>query len=543
MAPRPTRLLISRRIPVCSLYRWFAFSSLTFVGIWSFHILDQSLSLDRVIIQSSPSRYIPPPNEIGLPGFHNRDPKFGMPPVTMTNNNNRNNPKIQSHTTTGSVDQSPASFLQQHVASWWDSTGSQTLSTPVPEQRTKTRVAHPIFVEKLKQSQRALEASTLSSSSSTTTTLSLLDQQPQYHWKPAPSNVSFGDFFLPPPFFPPKDTTVVFLVLSSYRNYLRRQSIRETWWNGTVYFVVGQPNCTLSTTVDCHADDQDHYEILQKEQRLYHDLLEIPMLESYRRLPEKVIQAYHWTLQYIPSVAWIVKVDDDTFVRPSSLQRFVQKYNPNIPLWIGKMIPHSPVARSGKWADHEYQPDFYPYWAIGSAGHIVSRSIAQFVVQNSATLHRYQGEDVSLGIWLNQWQQQTVTYIQAERMITNDGIQVCGIPRFMMIGHDLTLDEMYECHLRFQNITDFQENTWFDQPAGFEERVRLEESTGRARLRNFRTPPGDDDTGNGGLPEMGGSKPNNDAAQLGLTGNSISQRRAIGYSFPGSLRDHLAKSP
>jgi hypothetical protein len=137
-------------------------------------------------------------------------------------------------------------------------------------------------------------------------------------------------------------------------------------------------------------------------------------------------------------------------------------------------------------------------------------------------------------------------------MITNDGIQVCGIPRYIMIGHDLTLDEMYECHLRFQNISVFQENTWLEQPAGFEEVVRLEESAVFGMMRNVRSTPGDYGDAQfvaRGEVSIAGPQPNKDAALAAITavaphlanpGDALSKRRAIGYSFPGSLRAHLA---
>ncbi len=473
------------------------------MGLWSLQDLDHIISLDRAAYHNSPAEHV-------LPGFHNRDPKFGVPLPGTSNAAIHRNSDIAKP-------QIPISHSQIQVG------------------EAATRVTHPTFIERLKQSRRDLEEMIVP-----------FNLPPPSSWKPASTNVTFGEFFLPPPHLPANvtstststSTRVVILVLSAHQNFERRQAIRETWADGVIYFVVGHSKC--NTTIECLSEDHN---LLLQEQLLYHDLLEIPMVESYDRLPEKVIQAYHWTLQHIPSVQWLVKADDDTFVRPSTLQQYLRKYNPTIPMWIGKMIPHSRVARSGKWADHDFLSDFYPYWAIGSAGHIISRAVAEYVIQESARLHRYQGEDVSLGIWLNQWDEQ-VTYIQAERMITNDGIRVCGSPRYLMIGHDLTLDEVYECYLQFFNTTVFKENTWLEIPADFEDLVRLEEGFGLGSLTKIDTPMIPEDvsvlSSNGG---GGGS----DKVSMGDTPPSllgferVTRGRAIGYSFPGALRDHMAK--
>jgi hypothetical protein len=331
-------------------------------------------------------------------------------------------------------------------------------------------VSHPEFVEALKGAKDHLKSSKIPNLSGTNVVSSWELAPPPIH-----QSVGFGDFFLPSPRVQ-RNVTTVFLVLSSHENFLRREAIRKTWGvKDMTFFVVGH------SRYDDTADD-DH-QLLLREQLTYQDLVEIPMVESYARLPEKVVQAYHWTMNNFPNINWIVKVDDDSFVRPPSLDRYLDKYNPTVPMLIGKIIPRSRAARKGKWAEHEWKPEFYPYWAIGSAGYIVSKAVAQYVVENSGSLHRYQGEDVSLGIWLYLWEQR-VTYIQAWSMITNDGIDVCGIPRYMIIGHDLTLDEMYHCFLQYRNTSLYNENTWIDEAADYADLGKIEkgDEAGISRL-------------------------------------------------------------
>lgn len=140
-------------------------------------------------------------------------------------------------------------------------------------------------------------------------------------------------------------------------------------------------------------------------------------------------------------------------------------------------------------------------------------------------------------------------------MITNDGSGACGLADYFLIGHDLTLEEMYDCHLRFQNAdsapvvvgVDHHENTWIDGPAGFADLVRMEEgimepasgASTNAFLRNHFA--GAADAGGGvdtsnTIFQSGGSKKSSFTAA-----KQVPRGRKIGYEFPVSFRDHLAK--
>jgi hypothetical protein len=571
----------TQRRRVSSLYWYLAFPCLIWTGIWSLRGLDRVISLDRIAQQQQPQQQ----------QQHQDDAVAVVPSDALPV------PKIQSQ--------------KSQNNNWW-----ATLQQQQQQQQQKASaaadgedllgelsvtvssgVSHPDFLQTLTQRRRELENVNTTNVAYQASSSSSSHLPP---WKPAPTpmnqTIPFSDCFLPPPRIPPHSATthdgppvMVILVLSASHNVDRRQAIRETWArqqqdqqhpppdeNILIYFVVGHSDCnqatdgtTTNTTIDCRQRD---HKLLLQEQSLHQDLLEIPMTESYARLPEKVVQAYHWTLHHIPNVEWLVKADDDTYVRPTSLAAYLTKYNAHRPLWMGKMIPHSRVAREGKWADYSWPNDFYPYWAIGSAGHIVSRAIANYVVEHSATLHRYQGEDVSLGIWLHQWQQQSqsqsqqqsqqqtppvvVTYIQADRMITNDGTGVCGLADYFLIGHDLTLEEMYDCHLRFHNTPPVldHENSWIDQPAGFADLVRMEEGMEPAAnnvfLRNqfvTRTTGSTSAVANAAGDVGGGVVASNTIFQSGgakssYTANQVPRGRKIGYEFPASFRDHLANA-
>lgn len=266
---------------------------------------------------------------------------------------------------------------------------------------------------------------------------------------------------LPPPRIDALTTTgVVVLVLSHQAHHLERQAIRETWGKqkSNVLFVVAQSSSPETMEGD-HA-------LLREEQTRFQDLLEIPIPEDYNGLPEKLVQAYTWVMQYWPGkVHWIAKADDDMLVRVDSLEAFLIKYNPAVPMLIGNLVPYSNVQKEGRWEETDYtQQDHYPYWAKGSAGHVVSRAAAEYVVKHSESLHRFQGEDTSLGIWLHNANEKgrlkDLTYVHAEHAFssqdvsqnidTTDGEGSNRLPCFgnrlaLMFGHNLKPNDLWAC--------------------------------------------------------------------------------------------------
>ncbi|XP_064622915.1 UDP-GalNAc:beta-1,3-N-acetylgalactosaminyltransferase 2-like [Lineus longissimus] len=54
---------------------------------------------------------------------------------------------------------------------------------------------------------------------------------------------------------------------------------------------------------------------------------------------------------------------------------------------------------TGKWRETKYEAATYPPFACGS-GYVVSGDVVQWLAKNAEYLTHYQGEDVSMGIWL-----------------------------------------------------------------------------------------------------------------------------------------------
>jgi hypothetical protein len=321
-------------------------------------------------------------------------------------------------------------------------------------------------------------------------------------------------------------STAIILVLSAEYQFTKRQAIRETWAKGhdNVYFVIGHSNCqdinvniTTTTTMAAAGDvvvpacRNVRHAFLHYEQEAFQDLIEVPMEEFYQGLPDKLIYSYQWTLQNFPqqqqqqNVQWIVKVDDDMFARVSSLEHYLDRFNPNRAILIGKINDQAGVHKTGKWAELDYPHVRYPYWPQGSSGHVVSRATAAYIASHDTELFRYQGEDVSLGIWLQEavdfpppatataaavtgngrkeqkespfW----VTYIDARAFMTNQGAARCADPRQLIVGHALSVEQLQNC-VRLADEGP-REKAFTDQSARFIDHSRGHTKRGHPRHR------------------------------------------------------------
>jgi len=275
------------------------------------------------------------------------------------------------------------------------------------------------------------------------------------------------------------ESLVAFFVLSRREGVQQRQAIRDTWAKGfdNIYFVVaedcwvhpihrdvdegGNPLCRVAPRVldpkQFAKDQRDHILNIQtkkkdffEEMSTYQDILYIRdgTYDVYRSLPQKVKSAYKFVAERLPSVQWIVKVDDDFFVRP---KEFIDSLPPptDSTLISGMIRTQNKAHVGGKWKEvPQYERNgLYPPFPLGSYGHVVSRDIAEFVATHQYELFDYQGEDTSLGVWLEHVYPKKVDF-QTTRHMTNDG--TCMNRANYVVGHDFTPQKLQRCYAFFQ---------------------------------------------------------------------------------------------
>ncbi|KAK8756141.1 hypothetical protein V5799_020672 [Amblyomma americanum] len=173
-----------------------------------------------------------------------------------------------------------------------------------------------------------------------------------------------------------------------------------------VHFVISD---SLPSLLD-HVDDAEMRqavwdELVEEEQRKldaevrrYRDIAVVPVVDVYRNLPRKLLNFFDFLLQHSIEFDYLVKADDDTLIDLEGLRDSVPK-GKRQDIWWSTFRENWPVIRYGKWGESSYRAPVYPAFACGSA-YALSRDIALWLARNKNYLHSYQGEDVSMGIWL-----------------------------------------------------------------------------------------------------------------------------------------------
>lgn len=187
------------------------------------------------------------------------------------------------------------------------------------------------------------------------------------------------------------------MVLSAPGASLRRMAIRGTW--GHHY----RPNAVKVTTrflVGTLQLEEDKIAALKVEQEMFKDLLLLKDLkDSYRNLTTKVLTGMQWANQNLV-FDYLVKVDDDTYVRLEAISDALRKLNCDKHLYWGYFMGYAFPELSGKWEELKWFhcPHYLPY-AMGG-GYILSERTVKLLACYSNRLILYSNEDVSVASWL-----------------------------------------------------------------------------------------------------------------------------------------------
>ncbi|XP_052180424.1 hydroxyproline O-galactosyltransferase GALT2-like isoform X2 [Diospyros lotus] len=144
----------------------------------------------------------------------------------------------------------------------------------------------------------------------------------------------------------PKSPIQLFMgVLSATNHFSERMAIRKTWMqslavkssNVVVRFFVG-----LNPRKEVNA-------IMKKEASYFGDIVILPFIDRYELVVLKTMAICQYGVQNV-TAAYIMKCDDDTFIRVDSVLKEIQGISPKRSLYMGNLnLLHRPL-RSGKWA-------------------------------------------------------------------------------------------------------------------------------------------------------------------------------------------------
>ncbi|XP_007905119.1 beta-1,3-galactosyltransferase 6 isoform X2 [Callorhinchus milii] len=186
---------------------------------------------------------------------------------------------------------------------------------------------------------------------------------------------------------------LVVLITTGPKFTERRSIIRSTWLairdsQVLCRFVIG--------TSGLSAEDLHN---LEREDTRYRDLLLLPDLkDSYENLTSKILHMYAW-LDQTTDFKFVLKADDDTFVRLDVVKEELQAKEPRRLYW-GFFSGRGRVKSSGKWKESTWVLcDYYLPYALGG-GYVLSADLVHYLRINADYLKMWQSEDVSLGAWL-----------------------------------------------------------------------------------------------------------------------------------------------
>ena len=196
---------------------------------------------------------------------------------------------------------------------------------------------------------------------------------------------------------PNRPLHLVLLILSSPTGTLRRNAIRGTWLHD---YRSSRLKVTAKFLVGLRSLSRRRIGNLTNEEATFGDMLLLPDLrDSYSNLSTKVLMGLKWAYEGA-TFDFVVKTDDDSYIRIEKLAAALIKMNCEEHLYWGYFMGHAFPELTGKWAETRWFhcPHYLPY-AMGG-GYVLSRRTVQAIVRFSSRLKLYSNEDVAVSSWL-----------------------------------------------------------------------------------------------------------------------------------------------
>ncbi|KAM7269183.1 hypothetical protein ACFE04_024680 [Oxalis oulophora] len=211
--------------------------------------------------------------------------------------------------------------------------------------------------------------------------------------------IDIGELKSPP--LPPHISVDLFIgVFSTANNFKRRMAVRRTWMQ---YDEVRSGTVAVRFLVGLHKNQIVNKE-LWNEAHTYGDIQLMPFVDYYGLITWKTLGICIFGTEVV-SAKFVMKTDDDAFVRVDEVLANLKRFNVNRGLLYGLINSDSQPHRNpdSKWfiSHEEWPEDTYPPWAHGP-GYAVSRDIAKAIHKKykKGRLKMFKLEDVAMGLWV-----------------------------------------------------------------------------------------------------------------------------------------------
>ena len=158
-------------------------------------------------------------------------------------------------------------------------------------------------------------------------------------------------------------TFLLIQVHSACKNQPQRDAIRNTW---------GQVNslhkkvCLVFLVGICQNDSENIK--VEHEMKLYRDMVQLNLIESYENLSTKSVLGMQWVVDYCSKSAFILKCDDDSFIDVGQVVSYLSSFHGYSSDIYGYVYHKARVMRSGLWtvSRQAYPEDYYPDYCSGN---------------------------------------------------------------------------------------------------------------------------------------------------------------------------------
>ncbi|GAY36523.1 hypothetical protein CUMW_022670 [Citrus unshiu] len=190
-------------------------------------------------------------------------------------------------------------------------------------------------------------------------------------------------------------------ILSAGNHFAERMAVRKSWMQ---HKLITSSKVVARFFVALHGRKEVNLD-LKKEAEYFGDIVIVPYMDAYDLVVLKTVAICEYGVRTV-AANYIMKCDDDTFIRVDAVMKEARKVREDKSLYIGNMNYYHRPLRHGKWAVtyEEWPEEEYPPYANGP-GYIVSSDIAQFIVADfeKHKLRLFKMEDVSMGMWVEKF--------------------------------------------------------------------------------------------------------------------------------------------
>ena len=209
----------------------------------------------------------------------------------------------------------------------------------------------------------------------------------------------------------PKDTFVLIAIITVPSKFERRETLRGTWAKNTALSIVGltssskpHDKMTMAYFFTFGFEGSSSVDMkIEGEASTHKDILRVNLKESYRGLLSKILLTFEWVARLDIKPSFIVKADDDVYVKMPDLAKWLHKIQPSAKIYAG-FVHNGNKTRVKRSLEHrwyvsleQYDKDFFPPYCAGPF-YMFSRNVFLEIVNASKIVTAFPVEDSYIGV-------------------------------------------------------------------------------------------------------------------------------------------------